>query len=53
MEKQTNKQALETLEENLYKSNLKNLGKNLNNLLRAKKTQAINRANSQNEELEK
>ena len=49
MEKQSKKEAFETLYDNLYKSDLKNLGKNLNNLLRAKKTQAINRVNSQDE----
>ena len=37
MEKQTNKQAMETLYNNLYNTDLKHLGKNLNEFMKAKR----------------
>ena len=42
MKKQTTDQAFETLYKNLYQSDLKHLNKNLNKLLKAKRTLVIN-----------
>ena len=53
MERQTENQAMQTLYDNLYKSDLKHLDKNLDNLIKAKRILAKNQNKQEIENLEK